>query len=231
MANEFMERSIFDDSTKDFIGWGYPTAANFRMGQRFCKHSLYRNVNVLTMRSIANTVWEPNGVEVRPIQGFDAEFDELWGRFRTDVELAYSRTAAYLNWRYVECPSNEYVLLEARDASSTNGSGRLRGLAVARRGGLVEDIWMIVDWVVPREDSKAREALIDACATLALQDGRPTLVAWFPESMPEFAFFQELGFRVEFTSMIHAGRSSDASMRSFEIRQAAYTTFGDMDYL
>jgi hypothetical protein len=65
-------------------------------------------------------------VELRPITSFGAEYDALWQRARASYSMCVRRDAAYLQWKYVQCPTRTYDLIEARRG------GALCGFAVSR---------------------------------------------------------------------------------------------------
>jgi GNAT superfamily N-acetyltransferase len=96
-------------------------------------------------------------VAVRPIKTFGPEYDELWMRTRASHLMCVRRNAAYLNWKYVECPHREYDLWEARREEC------LVGFAISRH----EDyrglrLGWIVDVYADTADSEARSTLLAA---------------------------------------------------------------------
>lgn len=96
-------------------------------------------------------------LEVRPVSGFSAEYDTLWEGARDGYAMCVRRDAAYLRWKYVDCPHVRYDLLEARRA------GTLCGFAVSRvaeHEGL--KLGWILDLFTPADDDAARDALLRA---------------------------------------------------------------------
>jgi hypothetical protein len=96
------------------------------------------------------------GIELRPITGFAPDYDRLWERARASYAMCARRDAAYLRWKYVDCPHRRYDLVEARRG------GELLGYAVSR----VEDyrslrLGWIVDVFGHADDAGARDALLD----------------------------------------------------------------------
>ena len=90
-----------------------------------------------------------------PVARFDARYDALWGRTGASYAMCVRRDAAYLNWKYVECPHRRYDIVEA-----TRG-GALAGFAVSRH----EDhrglrLGWIVDLFAHADDHAGRDALI-----------------------------------------------------------------------
>lgn len=101
---------------------------------------------------------EPHGaraVEVRPVTRFGAEYDTLWTRARASYVMCVRRDAAYLTWKYLECPHRRYDVREARR------EGTLAGYAVSREDdhrGL--KLGWIVDVFTETTDEEAKDALI-----------------------------------------------------------------------
>jgi len=72
---------------------------------------------------------QKGGVDVRPVDVFSEEYDELWLRARASYATCVRRDSAYLRWRYLACPFRQYRVLEARR------SGMLSGYTVVREEG------------------------------------------------------------------------------------------------
>jgi GNAT superfamily N-acetyltransferase len=94
-------------------------------------------------------------VVIAPITRFDARYDTLWDGAGGSYAMCVRRDAAYLNWKYVDCPHRRYDVVEAtRD-------GALAGFAVSRhedRRGL--RLGWIVDLFAHSDDHAGRDALI-----------------------------------------------------------------------
>lgn len=94
-------------------------------------------------------------VVVAPVARFDERYDALWDRAGASYAMCVRRDAAYLDWKYVECPHRRYDIVEAtRD-------GTLAGFAVSRH----EDhrglrLGWIVDLFAHADDHAVRDALI-----------------------------------------------------------------------
>lgn len=98
-----------------------------------------------------------DALEVQGISAFSAEYDTLWERARSGYAMCVRRDAAYLRWKYRDCPHVRYDLLEARR------DGTLRGFAVSRvaeHEGL--KLGWILDLFTAADDEAARDALIAA---------------------------------------------------------------------
>lgn len=96
-------------------------------------------------------------VAVERIGSFGPEFDALWERAGGSYAMCVRRDAAYLQWKYVDCPHRAYDLWAAR------GGGALRGFAVSRH----EDyrglrLGWIVDLFAAADDALAKDALLTA---------------------------------------------------------------------
>jgi GNAT superfamily N-acetyltransferase len=96
-------------------------------------------------------------VRVQPITCFGAEYDTLWETCRAGYAMCVRRDAAYLNWKYVACPTRAYSLHEARREE------RLAGFAVSRHeafGGI--RLGWVVDVFAEPDDHETKDALLDA---------------------------------------------------------------------
>jgi len=97
------------------------------------------------------------GLDVRPVEGFSDEYDELWLRARASYATCVRRDAAYLRWKYLACPFRSYRVLEARTAGTLSGYAVIReeGDPAFRRG-------VIADLFCDTTDSATQDALIAA---------------------------------------------------------------------
>jgi GNAT superfamily N-acetyltransferase len=94
-------------------------------------------------------------VEVRPVTEFSAECDTLWKRCKGAYAMCARRDQAYLNWKYVACPTRRYDLKEARK------DGLLTGFAVSRHEeyrGL--RLGWLIDVFADPQDRETKDALI-----------------------------------------------------------------------
>jgi hypothetical protein len=94
---------------------------------------------------------------VGPLRRPGPELDALWSRVRSSYAACVRRDAAYLRWKYLECPHKDYDLLEARRGEA------LAGFAVSR----TEDhrglrLGWLVDVFTEAGDGDAQSALIGA---------------------------------------------------------------------
>jgi GNAT superfamily N-acetyltransferase len=92
---------------------------------------------------------------VSPITGFSDEYDTLWERCKGAYAMCVRRDQAYLNWKYVACPTRKYELREARK------DGLLTGFAVSRH----EDyrglrLGWLLDVFADPQDHDTQDALI-----------------------------------------------------------------------
>lgn len=208
-----------------WLAFGFPSTAAFRIGRRFGGYRLYRPVNVLVHSSPVALGGVVGGLEVRTVTTVSPDVDELWSRCAPDMELAIVRDAEYFSWRYERHPRFAYRMVEVRDRD-----GALRGMLVTRQGGIAEDAIMLMDWLVPLRDEDAIRSLLAACSGAARETSAGAVIAWFPEGQPWFDRFQDEGFRVRFTPIIHVGRSWRRDFPIEDIRRSIYSTCGDIEY-
>jgi GNAT superfamily N-acetyltransferase len=138
-------------------------------------------VKILDARAVARKKWGPVGgalggpllglglavlsgrppeskdVDVREVQAFSDEYDDLWLRARTSFTTCVRRDARYLRWKYLACPFRAYRVLEARKAATLSGYAVLReeGEPAFRRG-------VIADLFCDTGDIATQDALLAA---------------------------------------------------------------------
>jgi hypothetical protein len=115
---------------------------------------------------------------------FDSEFTDFAARIGSSAGTCVQRTAAYLNWRYRDCPSGAYETLVARE------SGRIAGYAVLAQR---ESEATVVDLF--GAPPAAASALLGTAARVAAQRGVQTLSMPMLEGDPRTGLARALGFR------------------------------------
>ena len=97
----------------------------------------------------------PLRAECEPIRRFDHSFTALWERIAPQFDLAVSRDAAYLNWRYVEPPHVRYSLVALKR------EGEVHGYAVYRhRQEPLGKVTLLVDLLVAPHDHSGLKTLL-----------------------------------------------------------------------
>jgi GNAT superfamily N-acetyltransferase len=98
----------------------------------------------------------PSGeIDVRPVEDFSDEYDDLWLRARSSYTTCVRRDARYLRWKYLACPFRDYRVLEARKG------GTLMGYAVLRNeGGSDFQRGVIADFFCDTTDTATQDALL-----------------------------------------------------------------------
>ena len=130
--------------------------------------------------------------------GFPAEYDGLWQTARAGYAMCVRRDAAYLRWKYLDCPHVRYDQLEARR------EGALCGFAVSR---VAEHQGLKLGWILDlysaADDDAARDALLQAQLDAFLRagvarvqafamhaEGWEFMQAWTSHSSGDWLFFR-----------------------------------------
>ncbi len=71
--------------------------------------------------------------DVRPILRFDEEYDELWRCATEQFEVSLDKNAAYLNWRYIDCPTASPLCLGYYGSNNELAGVVIAGLRVGAR--------------------------------------------------------------------------------------------------
>lgn len=206
--------------------YGFPQPGLRRITLRF-RYGEHLTDTLFLIHDLRHEPRSPSGVEVRTVQGWSEELDELWRNCRAEFPAAIVRDSLYLNYRYRDHPRVAYDLLEARDTRT----GALRGVAALRQGGWDEAIASLVEWLVPLEDEEAEAALVHHAVGWARARGRDKLACWFPAMNPRTRRFQTgHGFYTYPTPYIELFRSYQNGVDRQWLYDNFYQTMGDIDF-
>jgi GNAT superfamily N-acetyltransferase len=129
------------------------------------------------------------GTDVREVDAFGEEYDDLWMRARGSFPAIVRRDARFLTWKFLQCPFRDYRVLEARERGALTGYAILRqeGEAPFRRG-------VIVDLFCASGDTAAQDALI-AAALDRFREERLARAETYSLNVRMGAAFRRHGFR------------------------------------
>jgi GNAT superfamily N-acetyltransferase len=161
----------------------------------FCRLQLHRifprltNPVIVMRDALRRDLSQSARTEVREVDRFESDIDELWHRLRHQYAVIVPRTSQFLNWRFVDCPTRTYRRFVARR------DGRTLGYVVLRRREPVElPEGVIVDIFAARDD---QETIRDLVAHSLHFFGRSVAVVDCAASVPEFeAVLKRFGFFV-----------------------------------
>ncbi len=108
-------RAVFDR-------WGWP---------RWLARGAARLLDPILPRKWSEVFYRrPPGIGLIRVESFDARFDRLWQSATRQFPILGERSSAYLNWRFSQCPDQQY-----RAMGLTDPSGELLGYVVYGRRG------------------------------------------------------------------------------------------------
>lgn len=145
----------------------------------------------------------PQGWRVEQIARFDERFDTLWDSCKDEFPIAVIRDMAYLNWRYIDCPVQDYTTFAV-----FNTNGEVMGFVVtdvkkSMRGfdTLDSEITQavrgeILDYLVApiAEREQVLESLIQVAQSNLVKNGVDVISCWAQPRMPIYDFLARLGF-------------------------------------
>ena len=166
------------------------------------------------------------GIELAEIASFGDEYDALWRSIEPDHGVAVVKDAAYLNWRYVQCPAASYHRVAARRG------GELAGYIVWRDRGPNDDAYVLE--LAARADSRpVLSALLLAALEDMARNDTGLVMASFPASAASVATLRSAGFgawatRLKDMSLIVTPREGES--RPERVAGAWQYTLGDWIY-
>jgi predicted N-acetyltransferase YhbS len=164
-----------------------------------------------------------HGLEVRPVERFGAELDELGARAAAGYGNHFSRDAAYFNWRYLDSPRDYRCFGAYR-------RGALAGVAVVGhtfKHGV--SAGFLADLVAAPEDGAAVRALVSR-AVVEVKGGADALVLLPPPAKTQRRALVRAGFAPTNKKLRFIGKPLHDSARIDERAGAWHFTLGDFDF-
>ncbi len=127
------------------------------------------------------------GFEFKNVDSFDKSFDEIWGSVEKSRTVAVVKDAAYLNWRYVECPERRHVRL------AVYKDDRLEGLVVYRAGPAKNNV-LVLELMSRGDDIETMSALLSWALIEMKKDKTGIVFASFSVGSRAQATLKRLGF-------------------------------------
>jgi len=169
--------------------WGFPNRNSHR---GFVNYLDWEDVYEIPMLRLALTGYNtfdlsPNVTEVL---GFDERVDELWQRVRSRCRYMVKRDATYLQWRYVQNPTEHYRIL----VYTGSAGGDVLGYVVFKR---YRSECQVVDLLA--QNVHVGSLLIQSVTRLISDDATPpdSLSLWLNVTDPLHHALEKSGFRNE----------------------------------
>jgi hypothetical protein len=164
-----------------------------------------------------------DGLEVRPIERFGPDLDELGGRAAAGYGSHFSRDAAYFNWRYLDSP-RDYRCFGAYSGEA------LQGVAVVGhtfKHGV--SAGFLADLVAAPDDAAAVRALV-ARAVGEVKGGADALVLLPPRPPVQRRALVRAGFAPTNKKLRFIGKPLHDGVRIDESAESWHFTLGDFDF-
>lgn len=214
----------------DAVMYGYPVPIAERIGQRYLEYHRLRVVDYLCRDAQDGSVDLPAGLELDLVSAVPAEVDALFARMAADKGCLTRRDQAFLDWRYVQAPGNDYEIYTLRRG------GALAGLFVLRPvHELAPSSCSFADWVIPADDTEAADAALAVATRRAREGGRQRVMAIFADPSPEAAHLRSQGFAVvpskDFMERRLTHRIYHPQMTTEWLQEHWWYTLGDSDLI
>lgn len=164
-----------------------------------------------------------HGPEVRAIERFGQDFDELGARAAAGYGSHFSRDAAYFNWRYLDSPRDYRCFGAYRE-------GALAGVAVVGhtfKHGV--SAGFLADLVAAPDDGAAVRALV-ARAVAEVKGGADALILLPPRAAAQRRALVRAGFAPTNKQLRFIGKALRDGIRIDENAGAWHFTLGDFDF-
>jgi len=175
------------------------------------------------MRARSTEPRTARGLEMRSVERFGDDLDELGRRAAAGYGSHFVRDAEYLNWRYLDSPRDYRAFGAYRD-------GRLAGVAVVGhtfKHGV--SAGFVADLVTAPEDVDATRGLLDR-ALDEVRDGADALVLLPPRAPAQRRALLRAGFLPTNKKLRFIGKALHEGVRLDERAEAWHFTLGDFDF-
>ena len=177
------------------FGFGFNTASIKKLGERYLGYRFTDTVVCwekelpimpFKKKSFFSRLFARYHVE--EVSSVDKSWDEFFARVRGDYSFLVTRNAAYIRWRYLQCPDRTHRLFCLRR------NGRLVGWSVfSEKNGHI--LWG--DALFDRRRPEGVSILLSHVATQAFSGGK-TMKAWFSKNPGWWTnHLSTLGFKAE----------------------------------
>jgi len=164
-----------------------------------------------------------NGVEIKRIHELDEPFDLFWEKAISLYPIMGVRDRTYLNWRYLQHPTRNYVIYRALER------GEMKGYIVLRKVELLNfNSAVIVDLLAL--DSEILHQLVEKGIEHSRQEGTDLLGFIVPKPHPYYHSLRKEGFLPSFKTfqlLVYSHRKEEIL---FDPR-GWYLTWGDTDVI
>jgi len=162
--------------------------------------------------------------DILEVYRIDNRFDELWQRIDKDNLNLVVRDSKYLQWRYLECPLNEYRVFILPESGGISGY-----LVLKTYCGGTESTGEIVDLLAVNNDA-VRRLLKHALKHFSIS-GVGSVVLWMNTGASYYKSVEELGFKPldEFTHLGAMVNGTQILPEAINDYAKWYITMGDSD--
>ncbi len=164
-----------------------------------------------------------DGVEIRRVHELDESFDLFWEKAISLYPIMGVRDRTYLNWRYLQHPTRDYIIYRALER------GEMKGYVVLRKVELLNfNSAVIVDLLAL--DSKILHQLITKGVEHSRQERTDLLGFMVPKPHPYYRALRKEGFLPSsktFQFLVYSHRKEEVL---FDPRRW-YLTWGDTDVI
>lgn len=215
--------------------YGFPNTRAFAVGRRFLAYApMFDRVPTL-FRSFYEEQDDgtlgggrPSSLVVEEVDRFgpwSSALNALWQRLAPLYPVAMVRDAAWLVWRFDQCPWPAYRRFLVRAEN-----GELRGWFATRNEWQGQPILAVADLLVAPDDADALLAVLRGAVQAAREGPHVRVELWLPEQHPTFRHALTAGFRTELSlsTMVYVPRA--AALPMGRMREHVYYTIADSDH-
>lgn len=159
-----------------------PLGVTYLLNKFFKKKRIQDPLEVNCKIVVPSEVLLKGNCSIKAISKFDESYNKLWDKIAPQINIGVNRDSAYMNWRYVDKPGEEY----ARYGFYENGI--LKGIVVFTLKNKHDGkIGYLMELLFDPESGNAGKKLLKFCTTTLKNNKAHLILAWcFPHSFNYF---------------------------------------------
>jgi len=213
------------------FGYGFPNKKAYRIGVRMLQYVPIAAPVKTLARNLINfrdddeaAVGVDRSTSAQPIDRFDDRADALWTSLEPELPMAIIRDQAYLNWRYIDCPSAEHSAFGLED-----GAGGWRAIWTVRTNWMGPPILAVSDYLGNPKDDGAVACMLEHVCAFARENGQQRVELWIPPTNPVYDAVIARGFVAENSPFNLCIKIYDPTLDPAWARANWMYTIGDSD--
>lgn len=198
-----------------------------KLGYNRANKIIYLTKSIVNDQKLTSLKSELN---LQAISVFDSTADEIWKLSQDNYPVSLIKNSTYLNWRYVECPYQNYFKFYVKNKEEIIGIVIFKdNLPGEQHNFPNESIGAVIDWIVPHAYKNYYPEIINLCEQWSIQHHLNRLLFLFSINCQEYKLLQAQGYQEFKSRYTLALKSFHSQVDLKQVQNNWFYTWGDFD--